>query len=71
MKTLDKYINFLFYSALYSGAVYLVLGTMHIIVSIVDSIKIKRILLYDFISTIIGIGIISFICYFLAIISAL
>ncbi|MBL7006995.1 MAG: hypothetical protein ISR78_07950 [Spirochaetia bacterium] len=71
MKTLDKYINFLFYAALYSGAAYIVLGTIHFFVSIFDSVRMKRFLVYDVIFTLIGIGIISFICYFLAVISAL
>jgi hypothetical protein len=69
--TLDKYINFLFNASLYSGAAYLVLGTIHIIVSVVDSIKMKRIFLYDFVITLLGMGIIFFLSYILAVISAL
>jgi len=71
VQTLDKYMNFLLKASLYSGTTYLVLGSIHIIVSIVDSIKMKKVFVYDFIFSIIGIGIVSFISYILAVISAL
>ena len=69
--TLAKYINFLFKASLYSGTSYIVLGSIHIIVSIIDSIRLKRVFVYDFIISIIGIVIVSFISYILAVISAL
>jgi hypothetical protein len=68
--TLDKYINFLFNASLYSGAAYIVLGSIHIIVSVVDSIKMKRIFVFDFMFSLLGIVIVSFLSYILAVISA-
>ena len=70
-QTLDKYINFLLKAALYSGIMYLALGCMYVIVLIIDSVRLKKIFFYDFIFSFIGIGIITFISYTLAVISAL
>ena len=71
VQTLDKYINFLFNSSLYTGAAYIILGCIHIFVSIIDSIKLKRVFVYDFVFSLIGICIISFLSYILSVISAL
>jgi len=71
VQTLAKYINFLFNSSLYAGAAYIVLGCIHIIVTIIDSIKLKRVFIYDLVFSLIGIGIILFVSYILSIVSAL
>lgn len=70
-QTLEKYINFLLKAALYTGTTYLVFGCIHVIVSIIDSAILKKLFLYDFIFSFLGIGIIAFISYILAVISAL